>query len=159
MNDSAMVRHHYGPWDPRYYQVLAYLEGRELITVEKEKKTFIFGLTDAGAQLARELASAPAYSDLVLHMRKVRGLFGGKSGDWLKKLVYRVFDNGVLQHTGTCHIFSYTDDGDDVPADKRDADLFVDDEGDYFFGVVVNEGAGRAYFVERDQVEDYIMGA
>src|SRR5262245_4758061 len=26
--ESAMVRHHYGPWDKRYYQVLAHLEGK-----------------------------------------------------------------------------------------------------------------------------------
>ena len=25
--ESAMVRHHYGPWDKRYYQVLAVLAG------------------------------------------------------------------------------------------------------------------------------------
>ena len=25
--ESSMVRHHYGPWDKRYYQVLAHLEG------------------------------------------------------------------------------------------------------------------------------------
>jgi hypothetical protein len=97
MNDSAMIRHHYGPWDPRYYQVLAYLEGRELITVEKEKKAFIFALTETGTQLARQLASAVAFTDMVRHMKAVRAVFGGKSGDWLKKLVYRVFDEEVAQ--------------------------------------------------------------
>jgi hypothetical protein len=97
VNDSAMVRHHYGPWDPRYYQVLAYLEGRELITVEKEKKTFVFALTDAGTRLATELAASPPFSELVLHMKSVGGVFGGRSGDWLKKLVYRVFDEEVAK--------------------------------------------------------------
>ena len=33
--ESLMVRHHYGPWDKRYYQVLAFLESRGLITVQK----------------------------------------------------------------------------------------------------------------------------
>ena len=34
---SAMIRHHYGPWDKRYYHVLAYLEARQLIEVVKKK--------------------------------------------------------------------------------------------------------------------------
>lgn len=97
INDSAMVRHHYGPWDPRYYEVLAYLEGRELITVDRQKQTFIFALTEAGATLAKQLASAEAFSDLVVHMKTVKSVFGGKSGDWLKKLVYRVFDDEVAK--------------------------------------------------------------
>jgi hypothetical protein len=33
--ESAMIRHHYGPWDKRYYHVLAYLEAKSLITVSK----------------------------------------------------------------------------------------------------------------------------
>ena len=97
VNDSAMVRHHYGPWDPRYYQVLAYLEGRELITVEKEKTAFIFALTDEGATAAKQLAAAPPYSDIVAHMKKVKTVFGGKSGDAIKKLVYQVFDDEVAK--------------------------------------------------------------
>ncbi|WP_437796418.1 hypothetical protein [Sorangium sp. So ce693] len=97
VNDSAMVRHHYGPWDPRYYQVLAYLEGRELITVEKEKSAFIFALTNAGVAAAKQLAAASAYSDIVLHMKNVKAAFGSKSGDWLKKLVYSVFDDEVAK--------------------------------------------------------------
>jgi hypothetical protein len=99
VNDSAMVRHHYGPWDPRYYQVLAYLEGRELITVARNKNAFVFALTDAGAHLAKQLAGAPAFSELVHHMKSVKSLFGAKSGDWLKKLVYRVFDEEVAKLT------------------------------------------------------------
>jgi len=96
-NDSSMVRHHYGPWDPRYYQVLAYLEGRRLITVEKERKTFVFALTEAGATIAKQLGTAAPFSELVQHMKRVKKAFGAKSGDSLKKLVYRVFDKEVAK--------------------------------------------------------------
>jgi DNA-binding PadR family transcriptional regulator len=97
VNDSTMVRHHYGPWDPRYYQVLAYLEGRELIVVGKNKNTFVFALTDTGRNLAKRLVSEASFNDLAVQMRKVKSLFGAKSGDWLKKLIYRVFDDEIAK--------------------------------------------------------------
>lgn len=95
--DSTMVRHHYGPWDPRYYQVLAYLEGREMIKVEKDRRAFVFVLSPSGTDLAKQLASASPFAELVLHMKKVKKLFGSKSGDWLKKLIYQVFDDEVAR--------------------------------------------------------------
>ena len=36
--EAAMVRHHYGPWDKRYYHILAYLESRQLINVNAGEK-------------------------------------------------------------------------------------------------------------------------
>ncbi|MFM8273969.1 MAG: hypothetical protein ACKODX_16790 [Gemmata sp.] len=93
--ESAMVRHHYGPWDARYYQVLGFLESRELIAVERQDKTFVFILTEAGQGVAKRLAEEPSYSDLCSRMREVRDVFKGKTGDWLKKLVYKLFDAEV----------------------------------------------------------------
>ena len=95
--ESAMVRHHYGPWDPRYYQILGYLEGRELIKVEREKKTFVFSLAKPGLAAAKKLAADPAYQDLCEHMRSVKKLLGDEKGDDLKKLVYELFDREVAQ--------------------------------------------------------------
>lgn len=95
--DSAMVRHHYGPWDPRYYQILAYLEARELIGISKVRRAFVFSLTQSGTSAARMLAAAPPYAEVVAHMKNVKLLLGGKSGDWLKNLVYRVFDEEVAK--------------------------------------------------------------
>ena len=43
--ESSMVRHHYGPWDKRYDQVLAHLEGRRLITVSKLKNSYQIALS------------------------------------------------------------------------------------------------------------------
>ncbi|SMF51205.1 hypothetical protein SAMN06265365_117115 [Tistlia consotensis] len=93
--ESAMVRHHYGPWDKRYYHVLAHLEAKGLITVTKEGKTYRLALTDLGKQRARALALAPSFSGLVDRMRKIKKVFGGKSGTFLKDHIYKIFDEEV----------------------------------------------------------------
>lgn len=95
--ESTMVRHHYGPWDARYYQILAFLEGRELIAVVRDEKTFIFSLTEAGFGLAKRLTGEPAYQDLCTHMKAVKKLLGNKSGEVLKTLVYDLFDEEVAK--------------------------------------------------------------
>lgn len=53
--EASMVRHHYGPWDHRYYDVLAYLRSRGLIEIRKDKKTFKFYLTEIGQETALDL--------------------------------------------------------------------------------------------------------
>jgi hypothetical protein len=53
--DSPMIRHHYGPWDKRYYQVLPFLEARSLIAVTQEGETIAFELTPAGKEIAENL--------------------------------------------------------------------------------------------------------
>ncbi len=95
--ESAMVRHHYGPWDARYYQLLGYLEGRELIAVEKVGEAFVFSLTDTGLAMAKRLAGGEEYQDVCAHMREVKTLLGSKSGDTLKKMVYKLFDQEVAK--------------------------------------------------------------
>jgi hypothetical protein len=90
--ESPMVRHHYGPWDARYYQILGYMESRDLITVERQNKSFVFVLTEAGLDVAKQLANEASFNDLCLRMKEVKEGFKGKSGDWLKKLVYVLFD-------------------------------------------------------------------
>ena len=95
--ESTMVRHHYGPWDARYYQILAFLEGRELIAVVRDEKTFIFSLTEAGFGLAKRLTGEPAYQDLCTHMKAVKKFLGNKSGEVLKTLVYELFDEEVAK--------------------------------------------------------------
>lgn len=90
--ESPMVRHHYGPWDARYYQILGYMESRDLITVDRPNKAFVFVLTELGMDVARKLSEATSYNDICSRMRDVKEGFKGKSGDWLKKLVYTLFD-------------------------------------------------------------------
>jgi hypothetical protein len=94
--EAPMVRHHYGPWDKRYYRVLAFLEGARLLEVTPQSNgSYRFRLTDDGLQQANQLAAVPAFAGLVRQMRAVKTVFGAKSGDTLKKLIYRVFDAQV----------------------------------------------------------------
>lgn len=93
--ESAMVRHHYGPWDKRYYHVLAYLEARQLITVSKEGNSFRIMLSDLGRERAKALLARPSFAPLAERMRQVKKTFGNKNGTFLKNLIYRLFDQEV----------------------------------------------------------------
>jgi hypothetical protein len=93
--ESAMVRHHYGPWDKRYYHVLAFLEARDLIAVKKSAKSYRIGLTRLGKAAARQLAAAPAFTALHHTMQEVAESFGDKNGNQLKNMIYETFREEV----------------------------------------------------------------
>ena len=95
--ESAMIRHHYGPWDKRYYHVLAQLEAKRLIKVEKDKNAYRLMLTDLGKERAKALAAKPSFAPLIERMRQIKKTFGSKSGSSLKDLIYRLFDEEVGQ--------------------------------------------------------------
>jgi len=93
--ESAMVRHHYGPWDQRYYHVLAYLEARNLILVSKVGRAYRFVLTEEGKNVAETLRKDEAFQDLVLQMRLVKKAVGRFSGSRLKQMIYEQFGREV----------------------------------------------------------------
>lgn len=93
--ESTMVRHHYGPWDKRYYQVLANLEARRLITVSKVKNSYQIALSAEGAEKAKALAKRPSFATLIQRQKAVKKTFGGKSGTVLKNLIYQLFEEEV----------------------------------------------------------------
>jgi hypothetical protein len=93
--ESPMVRHHYGPWDKRYYQVLAFLEARGLIWVEKRGSAYEFILTQLGDARAETISRSEAFAVLVQQMEAVRKVLGRKPGTELKNLIYKVFDAEV----------------------------------------------------------------
>ncbi|MGG6297639.1 hypothetical protein ACQ4M4_24865 [Leptolyngbya sp. AN02str] len=95
--ESSMVRHHYGPWDHRYYEVLAYLRSRGLIQIIKEGNTYKFKLTQVGKQQVEQLKKEPSYEQLCEQMRRVKAVFGNKAGATLKNLIYKVFSQEVAQ--------------------------------------------------------------
>lgn len=95
--ESAMVRHHYGPWDKRYYQVLSYLNARNLISISKEGKAYRFTLTDIGKKAAKELEGSDEFADLVDQMGRVKSLLGSKTGTAIKNLIYKAFDEEVAR--------------------------------------------------------------
>lgn len=99
--DSEMVRHHYGPWDKRYYSVLPFLESRRLITVSKVSNTYLFTLTEEGVRAAKSLERLSEFDEQVSRMREVKRLLGAKKGSVLKELVYEVFEEEVAnKHLG-----------------------------------------------------------
>lgn len=93
--ESSMVRFHYGPWDKRYYHILSYLEGKELITITRKGNQYQFELTKLGRAKATLLKNAKSFKEITEHMKKVKKEFGGKKGETLKKLIYQVFDEEV----------------------------------------------------------------
>ena len=92
-----MVRHHYGPWDQRYYQLLAYLEGRGLLQAQTKGKAVDLSLTPAGKAAATTLRKNKAYTQLCTHMQQVKKVLGRKSGSAIKNLIYQTFDKEVAQ--------------------------------------------------------------
>lgn len=95
--ESSMIRYHYGPWDHRYYEVLAYLRSRGLIQIFKEKNTYKFKLTDTGKKRMRKLTKESSYETICEQMRRVKKVFGSKAGSTLKRLIYEVFEQEVSQ--------------------------------------------------------------
>ncbi|PWG03494.1 hypothetical protein [Sphingosinicella humi] len=93
--EAAMVRHHYGPWDKRYYHVLSHLEAKALISVTKEGKSFRLALTPLGRERAKQLAARPSFTTLVGRLKQIKATFGRKSGTYLKDMIYRLFDQEV----------------------------------------------------------------
>jgi hypothetical protein len=93
--DSKMIRFHYGPWDKRYYQVLPYLEARSLIKIEKFDKQYSFSLTSLGEQVAKSLKKNKSYLEISKKMKSVGKILRTKSGNTLKELIYKVFDQEV----------------------------------------------------------------
>jgi chromosome segregation and condensation protein ScpB len=89
--ESAMVRHHYGPWDKRYYHIIAHLESKGLISVSKVGRSYQIALTEFGLQKAKALGNLNSFSQLADHMREVKRTFGRKSGSYLKNLIYQLF--------------------------------------------------------------------
>lgn len=93
--ESAMVRFHYGPWDQRYYHLLAYLEGKGLLEVRRDRNAYTFELTERGKNAAGILIKKQSFAEIVAQMRAVKSVLGKKSGNTLKKLVYDVFRSEV----------------------------------------------------------------
>lgn len=95
--ESSMIRFHYGPWDERYYHILAYLEGKRLLSVTKENQAFALSLTEEGRLLADRLAEDEVFAPLVEQMRRVKTALGDKPGSTLKNLIYQIFEKEVAQ--------------------------------------------------------------
>lgn len=95
--ESKMVRYHYGPWDQRYYHVLAYLEAKGLIRATKEGPAINLSLTELGDSSAAKLEENTSFAPIVDQMRQVKKVLGNKKGTELKNLVYKIFNEEVAK--------------------------------------------------------------
>lgn len=98
--ESRMVRYLYGPWDYVYYPALAYLIGKELITIEMARGTEVFRLTPNGRDIADALSREPAYEDLTRRAIIAYSLFSRYKGTGLKDFVYAYFPEVVNREVG-----------------------------------------------------------
>jgi hypothetical protein len=93
--ESSMIRFHYGPWDKRYYQILSYLEAKDIITVDKQKNHFVFKLTESGQGIVNKLDKESSYIGLISQMKQVKDVLGNKAGSTIKKLIYEIFSEEI----------------------------------------------------------------
>jgi hypothetical protein len=97
ITESSMIRHHYGPWDQRYYEIIPFLEGCQLVEVRKNitKNSFDFYLTDLGINAVERFKQDSAFETLINQMKQVKKTLGSKTGTALKELIYKIFDEEV----------------------------------------------------------------
>ena len=95
--EARMIRYHYGPWDQRYYHLLAYLEALGLVTITRKGRSFQLTLTGDGVRAADELTKEQSFNGLIQHMRQVKKVLGRKTGTRLKNLIYELFEREVAE--------------------------------------------------------------
>jgi hypothetical protein len=98
--ESRMIRYLYGPWDDVYYQVLAYLIGKELIIVGKKNNTEIFQLSAKGNEIAEQLALTNEFAEIVSRADFISKIFSKYNGNTLKKFIYNNFPDIVNRKIG-----------------------------------------------------------
>ena len=98
--ESRMVRFLYGPWDHIYYPALAYLIGKQLITIETKRGADVFRITPLGQEIAHQLSQDEAYQDLVRRAETTYTLFNHFSGTRLKDFIYEYFPEVVNRKLG-----------------------------------------------------------
>lgn len=93
--ESHMIRYRYGPWDRRYYVLLAYMYGKDLIIVNSRGTADQYALSTTGMRLASSLLELPEHKTIAARCKAVGELLGVKSGTWLKDFVYRNYPEVV----------------------------------------------------------------
>ncbi len=88
--EASMVRYRFGPWDHRYYNLLALLDGRALLRIGGGNVE-TYSLTNTGHDVAEQLVNEQAFSPLVERCRVVVSAFSRWSGTDLKSFVYDTF--------------------------------------------------------------------
>ena len=93
--ESHMIRYRYGPWDKRYYMILAYLSGKALIDIQAKGGVDVYSLTETGYWLTDDLFKLLGFESIVISCQIAGDLFGNRSGVWLKDFIYRQYPEVV----------------------------------------------------------------
>ncbi len=103
--ESHMIRYKYGPWDKKYYLILAYLNGKNLIKISSSANNVdLYELSPIGDSLSSTLMELQQFETIVTRCRIVGDIFGNRNGTWIKKFIYRTFPEVV--HTPYTQLIS-----------------------------------------------------
>jgi hypothetical protein len=95
--ESRMIRHHYGPWDPRYYAVLGYLESRGLLFIARNGARFDFELTEVGRILAKQFSEDSEFFEINQQLNAIKSSrLHQRTGNKLKSMIYEQFGREVV---------------------------------------------------------------
>jgi hypothetical protein len=92
--EANMVRYRYGPWDPQYFNLIAFLLSRGLINVG-QGTVETYSLTDAGRNVATAIAARPEFEPLIRRAELVSRTLGPLNGMTLKNFIYESFEDEV----------------------------------------------------------------
>lgn len=97
--ESRMIRYKYGPWDPRYRRFLNIMASKNLIKIEKPKRTIYIGLTERGDEISSILYEDECYIEYINRSRIIKKHFDIRGTD-LKNLIYQTFPEIVEMSYG-----------------------------------------------------------
>ncbi|WP_216586540.1 hypothetical protein [Streptomyces brasiliscabiei] len=98
--EQSMIRYRYGPWDPTYYALLGALTGKGLIEPKHDDAVATYRTTEAGHEVARDLAATESWRPVRDRARLLRRHLN-LSGTTLKDLIYATFPDIVEADWGT----------------------------------------------------------
>lgn len=99
--EATMIRYKYGPWDQKYYDIFAYLLSKGLIEINVLGGTDYFSISNLGKTALRELTQAIAFQPLVNRCEVIKKVFGNRSGESIKNIIYTHFPEIVRKPIGS----------------------------------------------------------
>lgn len=85
--ESRMIRYKYGPWDDKYYPIIGFLVGTDLVQRTVNGGRVDFSLTKGGRGIAKQLAVEPSWARVSGRARLLRKHFN-LTGSALRELIY-----------------------------------------------------------------------
>jgi len=98
--EARMIRFRFGPWDKRYRRWIGLLVSRGLAHAYLDGRTVNVKLTDAGHEIANQLASRNEFEPLAVRSRLIASAVGSFSATKLKGFIYEVFPEIVDMRWG-----------------------------------------------------------